>query len=98
MADRILLPGERAVFLKSDNKLSISTVHPENTISWVTGIFKFKDSSLADIMQELQRGFPCEKYILQNENLKKQTFNANFTEKETLEEILSVLQISARYK
>ena len=34
MADRILLPGERAVFLKSDNKLSISTVHPENTISW----------------------------------------------------------------
>lgn len=54
-ADRILLPGERAVFLKSDNKLSISTIRPENTISWVTGIFKFKDNSLADIMQELQR-------------------------------------------
>ena len=97
MADRILLPGERAVFLKSDNKLSISTVHPENTISWVTGIFKFKDSSLADIMQELQRAFHVKIHI-QNENLKKQTFNANFTEKETLEEILSVLQISARYK
>lgn len=42
MADRILLPGERAVFLKSDNKLSISTVHPENTISWVTGILNLK--------------------------------------------------------
>lgn len=69
MADRILLPGERAVFLKSDNKLSISTVHPENTISWVTGIFKFKDSSLADIMQELQRAFHVKIHI-QNENLK----------------------------
>ena len=96
-ADRILLPGERAVFLKSDNKLSISTIRPENTISWVTGIFKFKDNSLADIMQELQRAFHVKIHI-QNENLKKQTFNANFTEKETLEEILSVLQISARYK
>lgn len=96
-ADQILLPGERAVFLKSDNKLSISTVRSENTISWVTGIFKFKDSSLADIMQELQRAFHVKIHI-QNENLKKQTFNANFTEKETLEEILSVLQISARYK
>ena len=94
-ADRILLPGERAVFLKSDNKLSISTIRPENTISWVTGIFKF--NSLADIMQELQRAFHVKIHI-QNENLKKQTFNANFTEKETLEEILSVLQISARYK
>ena len=48
-------------------------------------------------MQELQRAFH-EKIHIQNENLKKQTFNANFTEKETLEEILSVLQISARYK
>ena len=96
-ADRILQPGERAVFLKSDNKLSISTIRPENTISWVTGIFKFKDNSLADIMQELQRAFHVKIHI-QNENLKKQTFNANFTEKETLEEILSVLQISARYK
>ena len=48
-------------------------------------------------MQELQQAFHVKIHI-QNENLKKQTFNANFTEKETLEEILSVLQISARHK
>ena len=84
-ADRILLPGERAVFLKSDNKLSISTIRPEKVrYHGVTGIFKFKDNSLADIMQELQRAFHVKIHI-QNENLKKQTFNANFTEKETLE-------------
>ncbi len=48
-------------------------------------------------MQELQRAFHVKIHV-QNENLKKQTFNANFTERETLDEILSVLQISARYK
>ena len=41
---------------------------------------------------------PDKEHHIENENLKRQTFNANFTEKETLEEILSVLQISARYK
>lgn len=96
-ADRILQPGEQAVYSKSDNDLKISTIRPENTISWVTGIFEFKDDPLEDIMQELQRAFHVKIHI-ENENLKGQTFNANFTEKETLEEILSVLQISARYK
>lgn len=96
-ADRILQPGEQAVYFKSDNNLNILTIRPENTISWVTGIFEFKDNSLEDIMQELQRAFHVKIHI-ENENLKGQTFNANFTEKETLEEILSVLQISARYK
>ena len=96
-ADRILSPGERAVFFKSDDNLSVSTIRPENTISWVTGNFIFRDSSLEEIMQELQRAFHVKIHV-QNENLKKQTFNANFTERETLDEILSVLQISARYK
>ena len=96
-ADQILQPGEQAVYFKSDNDLKILTIRPENTISWVTGVFEFKDNSLEDIMQELQRAFHVKIHI-ENENLKRQTFNANFTEKETLEEILSVLQISARYK
>lgn len=96
-ADQILQPGEQALFLKSDDKLSISTIHPENTISWVTGIFHFEDNSLEDIMQELQRAFHVKIHI-ENERLKRQTFNANFTEKETLDEILSILQISAQYK
>lgn len=96
-ADQILQPGEQAVYFKLDNDLKILTIRPENTISWVTGVFEFKDNSLEDIMQELQRAFHV-KIHLENENLKGQTFNANFTEKETLEEILSVLQISAQYK
>lgn len=96
-ADRILSPGERAVFYKSGNNISISTIRPENAISWVTGIFTFRDNSLEEIMHELQRAFHVKIHI-RYENLRKQTFNADFTEKETLDEILSVLQISARYK
>lgn len=96
-ADRILSPGERAIFYKSENTLRVSTVRPENTTSWITGKFIFRDSSLEEIMQELQRAFHVKIHI-GNDNLRHQTFNADFTGKETLDEILSILQISAQYK
>ena len=95
-ANRILSPGERAIFYKSSNNLKVSTMRPENVTSWITGKFVFRDTSLEEIMQELQRAFHVKIHI-ENENLKNQTFNADFTGKETLDEILSILQISARY-
>ena len=48
-------------------------------------------------MQELQRAFHVKIYV-EDEELARQTFNADFTAKETLDEILSILQISARYR
>lgn len=95
-ADRILSPGERAIFYKSSNNLKVSTVRSENVTSWITGKFVFRDTSLEEIMQELQRAFHVKIHI-ENKNLRNQTFNADFTGKETLDEILSILQISARY-
>ncbi len=96
-ADQILSPGERAVFYKPDNTLKVSTIRPESTTSWITGKFIFRDSPLEEIMQELQRAFHVKIYV-EDEELARQTFNADFTAKETLDEILSILQISARYR
>ena len=97
VADRILKLGEQAVYEKSKTGLTVLETNTDNTISWVTGIFHFKDRTLEDIMKELQRAFHVKIHI-ENEALKKQTFNADFTDKETLDEILSILQISARYQ
>ena len=96
-ADQILLPGEHVTFTKSGKKLVMSRIRPENATSWVTGKFIFRDNSLEEIAQELQRAFHIKIHI-ENESLKKQTYNAEFTDKETLEEILSILQISADYE
>lgn len=96
-ADRIMEPGEQATFMKTDRALAISHIQTVNTTSWVTGKFIFRDNSLEEITRELQRAFHVKIHI-ENEPLRKQTFDAEFTNKETLEEILSILQISARYR
>ena len=38
------------------------------------------------------------KIHIENEAIRKKTFHATFEDKETLDEILSILQISAKYK
>ena len=95
-SDLVLSPGERARFVKSEKTLFKSAIRPEQTASWVTGHFVFRDSSLDEIMSELQRAFHVKIHI-DNPYLSGMTFNADFTENETLDEILEVLRISARY-
>lgn len=94
---RILSPGEQAVFTTRDEGLQVSAIRPASANSWVTGHFIFRDSTLEEIMKELERAFHVKIHI-KNESLRFQTFNADFAGKETLDEILSIMQITARYK
>lgn len=77
--------------------MEVSDIRTENSISWVTRQFIFKENSLEEISAELERAFHVKIHI-ENETMKKHTFNADFTDNETLDEILSILQIVARYK
>lgn len=95
-ADLIMSPGEHATFRRTDKKLAVSHVRTGSATSWVSGEFIFRDNSLEEITRELQRAFHVKIHI-ENETLRQQTFDADFTDKETLEEILSIMQISARY-
>lgn len=97
IADKILHPGQRALFHKFSNKMEVSDIRTENSISWVTRKFIFKENTLEEISVELERAFHVKIHI-ENEAMKKHTFNADFTDNETLDEILSILQIVARYK
>jgi ferric-dicitrate binding protein FerR (iron transport regulator) len=77
--------------------LRILSVRPEAITSWITGIFRFENNTLSEITQELERAFHVKIHI-EDEVMRNKTFNAVFEDKETLDEILSILQISAKYK
>lgn len=94
---RTLSPGEQAVYTSGDERLQVSAIRPASANSWVTGRFVFRDSTLEEIMKELARAFHVKIHI-ENETLRHQTFNADFVGQETLDEILSIMQITARYE
>ncbi len=94
---KILMPNQQAIYSISKGEIDILPIRMDNVISWFTGEFRFENNTLAEITQELERAFHVKIHI-GNQVMQKKTFNAVFNEKETLDEILSILQISAKYR
>ncbi|GHU83220.1 hypothetical protein FACS189415_5090 [Bacteroidia bacterium] len=94
--EKILNPNQQAIFNKKSRHLDIYNVRGYMYSSWVDGIFIFEKNTLQEIVNVLQRAFDT-KIHLDGEELRNQRLTAQFTHQETLDEILSILQISARY-
>lgn len=96
IADKILKPGQQAIFYKSEGDIEVLPVRADAYSSWVSGVFNFEENTLHEIMRSLERAFDVKIHI-ENEKIKQMRFTAHFKQQETLDEILSILQISAHY-
>ena len=94
--DRILVPGEQAVYSRQSGEIEVQSVQTSFYTSWVTGDYVFENSSFGQIIQVLEHSFNV-KVHLKDRSLEEVCLTARFTHDESLEEILSVLQISMRY-
>lgn len=96
-ADRLLQPGQQALYSRSGHTFDVRRVRSEMYSCWVTGQFFFENNSLQEIMSSLERAFNTRIFI-EGEALKDTRLTAQFIHKETLDEILSILQTPAKYK
>lgn len=95
--DLILQPEQQAVFDKKSGKMAWSTVQTSLYTAWKDRRFSFERNTLEEIMTTLERAFRVKIHI-DGRMLKNKRLTASFTHGEPLDEILSVLQISARYQ
>lgn len=91
-----LQPNQQALYDGRSGKLSVYEIDASSYSTWVTGNFIFAETSLNDIAWQLERAFNIKIHI-KKERLRNKRFNARFVHQETLDEILSVLQIPGRY-
>lgn len=95
--DIILSPNQQALYNKGDGHIDVQNVRASSYTSWVSGLFIFQKNTLEEIMTSLERAFDVKIHI-EHDTLKSQRLTARFVHRETLDEILSVLQVSAHYK
>lgn len=95
--DIILSSNQQALYNKGNGQIDVQNVRASSYTSWVSGLFIFEKNTLEEIMTSLERAFNVKIHI-EHDTLKKQRLTARFVHQETLDEILSVLQVSAHYK
>jgi ferric-dicitrate binding protein FerR (iron transport regulator) len=92
-----LHPGQKAFLDKTTNVLFVKEVETTLTTSWKEGKLIFRNSSLPDVMEQLERWFNCKIHV----DTKLMTAGLMYTatiQDETLGEVLKMIEISTKIK
>lgn len=85
----ILKPGSKAVYNKTKDNLSLSTMIDKNYLSWKTRSFVFEDRKLMDVVTALNNVYGTE-IVIPSDSLKEARITTTFNE-QSIEAILNVL-------
>ncbi len=89
-----LIPNEQAIH--EGDEIQKNKVKGDNYFSWKTGTFRFKDHSLTEVMEILERRFHFNHHF-ENEDLKLRELTADLNG-ETLDDIIEIIQISCQVR
>lgn len=92
-----LQPGQQAILDKNTNKLVVTSVETALSTSWKDGKLIFRNTSLFDVMNQLERWFNCEIHIDPELTKSKLRYTATIQD-ETLGEVLKMIEISTSVK
>ncbi|TDQ11589.1 FecR family protein [Pedobacter metabolipauper] len=90
-----LNPGEEVYILQE--AVQIRPFDPSEVLSWINGTYQFHNQPLSDIAEVLTRWYDV-KVSYQSSSLASQTFTGEIDKKQTLDLLLSNLQLSSGIK
>lgn len=88
-----LVPGEKATFLKQQNKLYYEQVDVEKYLAWKNGKLMFRGDSMEEVVRRLNRWYNVNIHLTGN-HFGEYVYTATF-EGESLIQVLDLLKISA---
>lgn len=89
-----LIPNEQAIH--EGDEVQKSKVEIDNYLSWRTGAFSFKNHTLIEVMNILERRFHFE-YQFENEELMSRELTSDFNG-ESLDDIIEIIQLSCQVR
>lgn len=92
-----LHPGQKAILDKATNKLVVSNVETMLTTSWKDGKLIFRNTSLSEVTDQLERWFNCKIHV-DSLLMKSELLYTATIQDETLGEVLKMIEISTSVK
>ena len=86
-----LFPNQQSILNRNTEELTINHIDVYNETSWKNGLFSFSGKTLNEIMTVLSRWYDIE-FEFSKESLENVKFNGVLLKKQSLEEILTIIQ------
>lgn len=88
---KIIKPGSQAKLLHNQGHLIVKKVNVQEAVSWTTNRMIFENETLENIIQKINAWYP-EKFILNDENIKKYRFTGTLKKQNNLTHFLQMLK------
>jgi len=89
-----LVPGENADFSNTEKKVIVNKVKTDLYTSWKDGTITFRNESLKEIAQKIERWFNVV-VIIQNSELENVNYNGTILKNKPIDQILEVLRLTS---
>lgn len=93
----VLKPNQMAVYDKKTKRLFSDTVDAQSKALWTTGRLSFVNTSLTDIMKEIERKYNV-RIVIESTRMNSEIFSGSISSKLSLSEILDYLDVDKKYK
>ena len=92
----ILQPDQQLIYDTRNDSFIVKSFNKQSLLSWKSGVYIFDKMPLSEIVEILGKGFGVHISII-NEDLKQKPFTAKFENGESLEMIMELIKINAKY-
>ncbi|SHF80524.1 FecR family protein [Mariniphaga anaerophila] len=92
-----LVPGEKARYTATDNKLIVSEVNTDMFVSWKKGLITFRNEKLEDIAKKIERWYNVE-IVIRNKQLGKELYFGTILKNKPIDQILEVFKLTTSLK
>ncbi|MDI9604634.1 MAG: DUF4974 domain-containing protein [Bacteroidota bacterium] len=97
-SDIMLKPGQELLFDKETRQVQVKELtHPEDMVGWKEGRLIFENASLSEIAKTLERHYNVE-IVFKDDKVKNERFNAEFETTDNIYQILSMLELTQKFK
>ncbi|WP_461634088.1 FecR family protein [Labilibaculum euxinus] len=90
----VLEPRQRATFHKKERKIELETVETDEITSWTEGILYYENSSMAEVLEDIERWYDVQ-FTIEDNEIALYTLSGRFTKDYSINEVLTILQTSS---
>jgi transmembrane sensor len=93
----VMLPNQQVYFNKEEHRTTLTEVNPRDAVSWINGVYSFRDTPLEEIARRLEKVHGLA-FVIPEEAQRKEEYTGKFFSNQTIDEVADVLNFKGQFR